>query len=377
MQRLYRDGAKALAPMVRAGKLPLRLLCLAYGADIVYSEELIDKKLVETERRQVSGDEGGLVEYFWTKDNSTVFTTCSLEHKRVVLQIGSADADLVVRAAQIYQRDVAGIDINMGCPKHFSISGGMGASLLRKPELAEDMLRALRRNLSEDVTVTCKIRLLEDDAKTVELVRRLEAAGAQAIGVHMRETHHRPREPAIWDRLSAVVDAVHVPVLANGDVYSAKDIEKLRSEYGANRIMIARGALANPSVFKMDGPLPIFDVMRDYTRVARLVGQHERGTMWMLQQMLRYNTTVPRKSKSPIIEAIKEPKPNLHKIMETMGLDPAMEPISDDITWEKLGLHPPSELMQPYAFADELPNGDADSLSTLEEPPAKKIRLDA
>ncbi|GBG27734.1 tRNA-dihydrouridine47 synthase NADP+-like [Hondaea fermentalgiana] len=367
-RKLYWEGGKALAPMVRACKLPLRLLCLAYGADVVYTEELIDKKLVETERIQHGDGPNGLVEYVWKKDRSTVMSTCALERERVVLQIGSASPDLVVRAAQLYERDIAGVDINMGCPKHFSISGGMGAALLRNPETAEDMLRALRRTLDPNVTVTCKIRLLEDDAKTVELVRRLEAAGAQAIGVHMRETHHRPREPAIWDRLRAVVDAVQVPVLANGDVYTAKDIDTLRGDHGAKSIMIARGALGNPSVFRPEGPLPIFDVMRDYTRVARLVGQGDRSTIWMLNQMIRYDTTLPRKPKDAVCTAIKGPKPDLNVIADAMGLESSkLLPIKDDITWEKLGLKPPAALSASSVSATLLEGTDG--------PPAKRVKL--
>eukprot|EP01018_Ginkgo_biloba_P002320 Gb_29671 [translate_table: standard] len=81
-------------------------------------------------------------------------------------------------------KDVAAVDVNMGCPKSFSISGGMGAALLAKPELIYDILTTLKRNL--EIPVTCKIRLLKSPQETVELARRIEKAGVSAIAVHGR-----------------------------------------------------------------------------------------------------------------------------------------------------------------------------------------------
>jgi tRNA-dihydrouridine synthase 2 len=84
----------------------------------------------------------------------------------------------------IRSRDIAAIDVNMGCPKSFSISGGMGAALLSKPDLIHDILTTLKRNLN--IPVTCKIRLLKTHHDTVELARRIEKTGVAAIAVHGR-----------------------------------------------------------------------------------------------------------------------------------------------------------------------------------------------
>lgn len=89
-------------------------------------------------------------------DGTVVFRTCATERNRVVLQIGTADADRALKVGLKVQDDIAGIDINMGCPKEFSVKGGMGVALLAKPDTAKAILRQLVDNLR--IPVTCKIR---------------------------------------------------------------------------------------------------------------------------------------------------------------------------------------------------------------------------
>ncbi len=329
-----------LAPMVRAGTLPLRLLSLGLGASAVYSEELIDHKLVACER---VAREDGFVDLVLKKDPSrVVFRTCALERAHVVLQLGSADAGRAVAAAQLVVRDVAEVNLNMGCPKPFSLQGGMGAALLRTPAVAEDIVRSLRRNVPE-LPVTCKIRLLEDEAKTLELVRRLEAAGAMAVGVHCRETHHRPSEPAQWPRLRAVVQAARVPVIANGDVYTREDARALRESSGAHCAMLARGALRNASVFLPAGrdELPLRDVLRDYTRVAAQADNHIANSLYTLSQMLRYNPPSLVRAVAAADEAIKKPKAQYADLRLALDLseDECRAPSPGErLTWRRLNI---------------------------------------
>ncbi|CAI7908090.1 unnamed protein product, partial [Closterium sp. NIES-54] len=80
--------------------------------------------------------------------------------------------------------DVAAIDINMGCPKPFSTSGGMGSALLSRPENACDILSTLRRNLPASIAVTCKIRLLDSPHRTLDFARAVESTGISALGIH-------------------------------------------------------------------------------------------------------------------------------------------------------------------------------------------------
>ena len=146
-----------LAPMVRVGTMPMRAVALDYGADLVFGEEIIDRNLHDCQR--LWNEKLGTVDF--TKSGKLFFRVDRVkEQGRVVFQMGSADAVSALKGAREVAADVAGVDLNMGCPKAFSVSGGMGAALLRTPEIAVDILKTLKRNLP--VPITCKIRLLED-----------------------------------------------------------------------------------------------------------------------------------------------------------------------------------------------------------------------
>ena len=122
-------GRVFLAPMVRVCSLPFRLLCRFYGADVCFSEEIIDRSISSCVRRYNSH----LDSVDFVRGDKVVFRTCAADHPNI-FQIGTADPVFALRGAEVVCRDVDGIDINMGCPKHFSISGGMGAALLSNPE---------------------------------------------------------------------------------------------------------------------------------------------------------------------------------------------------------------------------------------------------
>ncbi|XP_058069534.1 uncharacterized protein LOC131218773 isoform X1 [Magnolia sinica] len=273
-----------LAPMVRVGTLPFRLLAAEYGADITYGEEIIDHKMVKCERR--------INEYLGTTDfvekgtETVVFRTCDEEKERVVFQMGTSNAVRALTAAQIVCKDVAAVDINMGCPKSFSISGGMGAALLANPELIHDILTTLKRNL--DTPVTCKIRLLKSSQDTVELARRIEKTGVSALAVHGRRVADRPRDPAKWSEIADIVAALSIPVIANGDVFEYEDFQRIKNATGASSVMVARGALWNASIFSPKGKLAWEDVKREYVRKSILWDNDVKSTKQTLKEMIMH-----------------------------------------------------------------------------------------
>ena len=177
----------ALAPMVRVNTLPFRLLAREYGADIVYSEELVDRSVMACRRSENAAL--GTVEF---KHDSGKLIFSTVPHERVAFQLGTASAGDALRAAQVVVNDVRAIDINMGCPIKFSVQGGMGAALLSKPEVVRDILITLVRNLP-GVPVTCKIRLLDSPHETLQLARIIQDTGVAALAVHGRRRSDRPR----------------------------------------------------------------------------------------------------------------------------------------------------------------------------------------
>ncbi|KAJ8247257.1 hypothetical protein GJAV_G00244200 [Gymnothorax javanicus] len=282
----------ALAPMVRVGTLPMRLLALDYGADIVYCEELIDIKMVQCTR--VVNDVLETVD-FLAPDDRVVFRTCQKEKDFVVFQMGTADPQRALTVAKLVENDVAAIDVNMGCPKEYSTKGGMGAALLSDPDKIEAILSTLVTGVSKPVT--CKIRILPSVENTVALARRIERTGVAAIAVHGRTKEERPQHPVHCDVIQAVAQAVSIPVIANGGsldlVKSHDDIQTFREATGASSVMLARAAMWNPSVFCRQGMLPLEGVMEDYIRYAVRYENHPINTKYCLCQMLREKVDSP------------------------------------------------------------------------------------
>ncbi|CAN2391821.1 tRNA dihydrouridine synthesis, partial [Pristimantis euphronides] len=275
-----------LAPMVRVGTLPMRLLALDYGADIVYGEELVDIKMLQCKR--VVNEVLQTVDYIAPTER-VIFQTCEREKDRLVFQMGTADSERALAVAKLIEDDVAAIDVNMGCPKEYSTKGGMGAALLSSPEKIEKILRTLVSGISKPVT--CKIRILSTLEETVNLVKIIEKTGIAAIAVHGRKKEERQQHPVHCDFIKAISEAVSIPVIANGGsqefIQEFQDIEAFQSVTAASSVMVARAAMWNPSIFRKEGYLPLIDVMRDYIKHAIMYNNYYTNTKYCLCQMMR------------------------------------------------------------------------------------------
>ncbi|XP_048211240.1 tRNA-dihydrouridine(20) synthase [NAD(P)+]-like isoform X2 [Perognathus longimembris pacificus] len=277
-----------LAPMVRVGTLPMRLLALDYGADIVYCEELIDLKMLQCKR--VVNEVLNTVD-FVAPDDRVVFRTCEREQSR-----GTSDAERALAVARLVENDVAGIDVNMGCPKEYSTKGGMGAALLSDPDKIEKILSTLVKGICKPVT--CKIRILPSLEDTLNLVKRIEKTGIAAIAVHGRKREERPQHPVSCEVIKAIAGTLSIPVIANGGshdhIQKHLDIEDFRQATAASSVMVARSAMWNPSIFLKDGPRPLEEVMQKYIRYAVQYDNHYTNTKYCLCQMLREQLESPQ-----------------------------------------------------------------------------------
>nr|XP_009429259.2 tRNA-dihydrouridine(20) synthase [NAD(P)+]-like isoform X4 [Pan troglodytes] len=290
---LYYHNKLILAPMVRVGTLPMRLLALDYGADIVYCEELIDLKMIQCKR--VVNEVLSTVD-FVAPDDRVVFRTCEREQNRVVFQMGTSDAERALAVARLVENDVAGIDVNMGCPKQYSTKGGMGAALLSDPDKIEKILSTLVKGTHRPVT--CKIRILPSLEDTLSLVKRIERTGIAAIAVHGRKREERPQHPVSCEVIKAIADTLSIPVIANGGshdhIQQYSDIEDFRQATAASSVMVARAAMWNPSIFLKEGLRPLEEVMQKYIRYAVQYDNHYTNTKYCLCQMLREQLESPQ-----------------------------------------------------------------------------------
>eukprot|EP00249_Psilotum_nudum_P015609 c25424_g1_i4 orf=81-764(-) len=219
MELNYR-GKHILAPMVRVGTLPFRLLAAQYGADIMYGEELIDHKVIRC-TRQVN-DLLGTIDFVEKGTGEVIFRTCELERRCIVFQILTSNATRALNASQRVCQDVATIDLNRGYPKSFALSRRMGETLLTRPEIIHDILTTLKRNLR--IPVTCKICLQE----TIEVVRRIEKTGVSAIAVHGRKVADKLRHLAQWGAIADVLSMLSIPVIANGGIFKYSDFRRIK-----------------------------------------------------------------------------------------------------------------------------------------------------
>lgn len=213
------------------------------------------------------------------------------EAKKLIFQLGTANPDLAVEAATIVASDVAGIDVNAGCPKSFSTDGGMGAALLKTPDLLCSILRALVEKVGQPfgIGISVKIRILATEEKTVELVEKLCRTGITGLTVHCRMTHMRPRERALREQVHAIVKTCRdagVACLINGDVKDRADGLALMEQFGVDGAMIATAAEKNPSVFRPDGAVPWRDVVGEYVETAIRVANRWGNTKFLLAQVI-------------------------------------------------------------------------------------------
>ncbi|CAG8516052.1 6537_t:CDS:2 [Paraglomus occultum] len=267
--------------MVRVGTLPMRLLALEFGADLVYSPEIVDKRIIASERRV--NKTTGIIEYIDEK-NSINFRTHPSEKCRLIFQIGTSDPELALQAALKVKEDVSGIDVNCGCPKKFSIQGGMGAALLTNP----DKLKAILTNLVENcgLPVTCKIRMLETTEETIKLCKMIEATGIKALAIHCRTKNERPSNKGHWEIFKPIVENVKsIPVIANGDIFDRPDMQRVKELSAVSSIMIARGAQSNVSIFCNEGLLPKREIAIMYIKKAINVHNNYANTKYTLMQM--------------------------------------------------------------------------------------------
>ncbi|MCC8401752.1 tRNA-dihydrouridine synthase [Paraburkholderia sp. MMS20-SJTN17] len=205
----------------------------------------------------------------------------------MVIQLLGSDPDWMARnAAHAATLSPYGIDLNFGCPAKVVNQHGGGAMLLANPELLNRIVSAVRAAVPASVAVTAKMRLgVSDTSRAIECAQALADGGAASLVVHARTRDDRYRPPAHWEWIARIDEAVAVPVIANGEVWSVADWQRCRAVSGCADVMIGRGAVSDPFLAQrirglMD-PCPSADEWQQVLRsiVGYLIKLRARGTL--------------------------------------------------------------------------------------------------
>jgi tRNA-dihydrouridine synthase B len=266
-QRLH-DGSTPLylAPQAGVSESPFRRLCRRFGADVVVSEFVSAEGLRRGSER------------------THAYLRFADEERPIGVQIFGAEPAAMAEAAALVEATYAPdfLDINFGCPVKKVVSRNGGSGCLRDLALVQSIIRAVAAAISIPVTVKVRSGWSEEQRNPVEIGLRCQDAGAQVLTLHARSRTQMYAGHANWDEIAAVVDALDIPVIGNGDVWSGADALRMKQHTGCAGIMIARGSHGAPWIFTqaraaLDGrevpPAP------DVAERFRVVLEHARAAI--------------------------------------------------------------------------------------------------
>lgn len=221
-----------LSPMAGVTDVAFRTLCKRYGAGMTYTEFVSSAAIV--------------------RGNTSSLTLLKTDPSEipVAVQLFGSSVQEVIAAAQMVESRFDVIDINCGCPAWKVIKTGAGSELLKKPEEIGNFVRQLVSSVKKPITVKIRLGIDENSINAVDVAKIVEKAGAAAIAIHGRTQKQGYKGEANWNIIKQVKEAVHIPVIGNGDVFTPEDFKRRLDETGVDAIMIARGAIGNPYLFK-------------------------------------------------------------------------------------------------------------------------------
>lgn len=228
------DNNIFLAPMAGVTDKPFRVICREMGCGFAYTEMVSSKGL------------------FYNSEKTRFMIDIDKREAPAGVQLFGSDPEIMGQmAGEVSKMDgVALVDINMGCPAQKIVKNCEGSALMKNADLAYKVIQSVVKNSAKPVTVKFRKGWDDNNINAVEFALMAEDAGASAAAVHGRTRSQMYEGHADWSIIKKVKESVHIPVIGNGDVFSPEDAKRLFEETGCDGILIARGAMGNPWIFK-------------------------------------------------------------------------------------------------------------------------------